>query len=338
MQVRSLVAVQVLGAALLAALLATAGAGRAGASSFELRGTVRDFQDSHPDFESYLGSDPGIVQVLLGADRKPVYAGRAGNPSTTGQAEFDQWYRDVAGVNLPQEFAITLDNSASADPTVYTYSSDAFFPIDRQLWGNQGRAHNFHFTYELHSRFTYRTGQFFRFVGDDDLWVFIDGRLVIDLGGTHGSLAGSIDLDTLALTDGSNYDFDLFFAERHTAESHFRVDTSILLEATATPTAEPSATPTATNTPTAPPSPTATATPVPTVAGCVCSIVRQRVPSVVIDDALANPGRYYGWRYRLDPGKPPGPSNPLRECLTLQNVGLDYHPLWNRPLWRVGCP
>jgi hypothetical protein len=59
---------------------------------------------------------------------------------------------------------------------------------------------------------------------------------------------------------------------------------------------------------------------------------------VVIDEALANPGRFYGWRYLLDPGKPPGPSNPPRECLTLQNVGLDYHPLWNRPLWRVGCP
>jgi hypothetical protein len=67
-------------------------------------------------------------------------------------------------------------------------------------------------------------------------------------------------------------------------------------------------------------------------------VVQQRVPPVVIDDALANPARYYGWQYPLDPGKPPGPANPPRTCLTLQNVNVDYHPTWNRPIWRVGCP
>ena len=32
------------------------------------------------------------------------------------------------------------------------------------------------------------------------------------------------------MTPGNTYDFDLFFAERHTSESNFRVDTSIVLE------------------------------------------------------------------------------------------------------------
>jgi Mg-chelatase subunit ChlD len=73
-------------------------------------------------------------------------------------------------------------------------------------------------------------------------------------------------------------------------------------------------------------------------AGCVCRIVYDRVPQHVIDDALAHPERYYGWQYLLDPGKPAGPMNPPRECLTLMNVNIDYHPLWNTPEWRVGCP
>ncbi len=41
--------------------------------------------------------------------------------------------------------------------------------------------------------------------------------------------SGSVDLDTLGLTIGETYDFDLFFAERHTSQSNFRIDTSIEL-------------------------------------------------------------------------------------------------------------
>ena len=78
--------------------------------------------------------------------------------------------------------------------------------------------------------------------------------------------------------------------------------------------------------------------PKPDVAGCVCRVVRQRVPAAVIKEALAHPERVYGWRYLLDPGKPPGPANPPRECLTLLNVNVDYSPMWNTPVWRVGCP
>ncbi len=88
--------------------------------------------------------------------------------------------------------------------------------------------------------------------------------------------------------------------------------------------------------PTATPAPP---TPTPgTGAGCVCTVVRQRVPPAVIEDALAHPDRYYGWQYELDQGKPGSPANPPRLCLTLWNVNIDYHPLWNMPRWRVGCP
>lgn len=200
------------------------------ASIINLTGTIRDFNDTHPDFEDGTGVDPGIVESTLGTDVKPVYAGLVGNPTTHGQTAFDQWYRNTSGVNLSQNLTIPLDNTITADPNVYTYTSNSFFPIDEQLFGNQGRSHNYHFTYEIQSSFTYSGGESFSFTGADDLWVFIDNILVIDLGGVHGPLSSSVSLDTLGLAIGYSYDFDLYFAERHTVASNFRIDTSINLD------------------------------------------------------------------------------------------------------------
>ena len=210
------------------------------ALTIDLTGTIRDFNDTHPDFEDGLGIDPGIVLTILGADNKPVYAGLTGNPTTHGQAFFDQWYRDVASTNQSALYTITLDNTITFNPDVYTYSNGSFFPIDNQLFGNQGRSHNYHFTYEIHSTFTYNGGETFAFVGDDDLWVFINDQLVIDLGGVHSAIAGSVNLDTLGLTTNNDYNFDLFFAERHTVASTFRIDTSIILKQPPVTIPEPS--------------------------------------------------------------------------------------------------
>jgi len=189
--------------------------------------TVRDFSQSHPDFEYEIAVDPGIVESMLGGDGKPVYAGGTAG-TTTGAANFDQWYRDVAGVNvsLPVEIPLTDNGDGS-----YTYDNPSFFPIDDQGHGNEGNAHNYHFTLEMHTQFTYQGGEVFTFRGDDDLFTFINGRLGIDLGGVHGPLEGSIDLDamagTLGIVPGGTYDLDFFFAERHTSQSNFRIETTI---------------------------------------------------------------------------------------------------------------
>jgi hypothetical protein len=115
--------------------------------------------------------------------------------------------------------------------------------------------------------------------------------------------------------------------------------TSPVTTETAIASDTPSATPTAMSSLT--PTPTATVTPTsgptPVVPSCVCPRLGRRVPQVVILAALANPQRYNGWLQPLDPGKPPGPTNPLRECLDVRNPGSPYHPLFNGVYWRVGC-
>lgn len=184
---------------------------------------VRDFSDSHPDFEDFIDDDKGIVEGELGPDQKPVYGPHASTATTTGKAEFDQWYRDVPGVNLGLDLVLPFAPIVGGQAFV----DDTFFPIDGLLLGNEGREHNFHFTVEAHTTFRYQGGEVFVLEGDDDLWVFLDRRLAIDLGGVHGAESGQVNVDDwakiLGMELGGVYPLDLFFAERHTSASDLRI-------------------------------------------------------------------------------------------------------------------
>lgn len=195
-----------------------------------LTGVVRDFKQAHDDFEefSFIGDDRGIVQAQLGADHKPVYAGNPKTPTTSGRANFEQWFRDVPGVN--QSVFVTLPFQDKGGG-LSTYDNSQFFPIDGMLFGNEGHPHNYHFTFELHTRFLYRGGEVFHFRGDDDVFTFINGKQVVDLGGIHLPQETTVNLDEqatrLGLERGKSYDLDFFFAERHQTMSNFRIDTTL---------------------------------------------------------------------------------------------------------------
>jgi fibro-slime domain-containing protein len=230
-----------------------ADSGDAGFGSFTLRMLIRDFKkydkidpSTNPDFHNgAVVSELNVVSNVLGSDGKPTYQTPTNTIKTFGKTYFDQWYNDVPGTNLRVEVPLTLTMTAEG---LYEYDSQKtgtfdtsagtprldFFPIDdgspyATTFGNQGDPHNLGFTGELHAIFTYEGQGILKCRSDDDLYAFVRGNLVINLGGQHIAEEATFDVTALGLTVGVDYPLDVFYAERAGRTGDLLVATSINL-------------------------------------------------------------------------------------------------------------
>ena len=142
----------------------------------------------------------------------------------------------VRGNLLPAARFDPLGPSGAKANLGYGMSGDTYGDMISEStadWNEYYDNTNYHLSLEGHAQFIYYYDDnlYFTFTGDDDVYLFINGTRVLDVGAAHSISKVKISLNDVAglcgLQDGQAYDFDFFYMERHGTAANFGIETNI---------------------------------------------------------------------------------------------------------------
>jgi fibro-slime domain-containing protein len=198
------------------------------ARAFDYDHSYKPFAESGPDDacpESGGGPTKGLVKSSLDSAGLPVWTGRVACDIGTSADGPGNWFKPGHAL---LDTTVSIPLALSRGLGVWSYSNQAFFPLDHASTAPKG-GNNFGFC--LH--FQFEASNFpdaeVSIVGDDDIWLFAQNLLALDLGGQHGPASGKFAFARIGEPEGRVIRMDLFQCERHITGSTLAISSNALL-------------------------------------------------------------------------------------------------------------
>ena len=172
----------------------------------------RQFEWSECGYQNYA-MEKGIVDGELDSSYLPVVVGGEAVVNRGLDSGFSRWFSQVDGQS--KSYGSTLGLVYDANTASFKYTSNEFYPLNgltmkategewnpkTEIVNDDGNNHLFTLNLGVPIQVLANGSEKFEIMADDDTWVFVNNKLVIDMGGLHDAASAEFEIHS----DGEVY-------------------------------------------------------------------------------------------------------------------------------------